>query len=86
MIFEFSGLLNLIPEETDDLLQRIDQPLTEETDQATVRFFAIDRFSFESSATREDSKRDNSVFYHLMIDVKNNKVRTKYSISCITGT
>ena len=33
-----SGLLNLIPEETDELLQRIDQPLTEETDVATVRF------------------------------------------------
>ena len=47
MIFEFSGLLNLIPEETDELLQRIDQPLTEETDQATVRFSAISKFSYE---------------------------------------
>ena len=45
MIFEFSGLLNLIPEETDELLQRIDQPLTEETDQATVKFSAISKFS-----------------------------------------
>ena len=47
MIFEFSGLLNLIPEETDELLQRIDQPLTEETDQATVRFSVISKFSYE---------------------------------------
>ena len=31
-----SGLLNLIPEETDELLQRIDQPLQEQTDTDTV--------------------------------------------------
>ena len=31
-----NGLLNLIPEETDELLQRIDQPLKEETDSETV--------------------------------------------------
>lgn len=33
-----SGLLNLIPEETDELLQRIDQPLTEEIDEQTVNY------------------------------------------------
>lgn len=32
-----SGLLNLIPDETDELLQRIDQPLTEATDVSSVR-------------------------------------------------
>ena len=42
-VSKFSGLLNLIPEETDDLLQRIDQPLTEETDQATVKLTVIRR-------------------------------------------
>jgi hypothetical protein len=33
-----SGLLNLIPEETDELLQRVDQPLEESSDpQAVIR-------------------------------------------------
>ena len=31
-----NGLLNLIPEETDELLQRVDQPLKEGTDPETV--------------------------------------------------
>jgi len=31
-----NGLLNLIPEETDELLQRVDQPLKEATDSETV--------------------------------------------------
>ena len=31
-----SGLLNLVPEETDELLQRVDQPLEEATDQVEV--------------------------------------------------
>jgi capping protein beta len=31
-----SGLLNLLPEETDELLQRVDQPLQEATCQDTV--------------------------------------------------
>ncbi len=31
-----NGLLNLIPEETDELLQRIDQPLKEAKDPETV--------------------------------------------------
>jgi capping protein beta len=31
-----NGLLNLIPEETDELLQRIDQPLKEEVDSEKV--------------------------------------------------
>ena len=35
-----SGLLNLIPEETDELLQRIDQPLQEATDSVSVSLAA----------------------------------------------
>jgi hypothetical protein len=31
-----NGLLNLIPEETDELLQRVDQPLKEATDFESV--------------------------------------------------
>ena len=31
-----NGLLNLLPEETDELLQRVDQPLKEDTDTETV--------------------------------------------------
>jgi len=31
-----TGLLNLLPEETDELLQRIDQPLTTAVDKETV--------------------------------------------------
>ena len=32
-----SGLVNLVPEETEELLQRIDQPLQEGTDNETGR-------------------------------------------------
>ena len=32
-----SGLLNLLPEDTDELLQRVDQPLEEATCKDTVR-------------------------------------------------
>jgi len=43
-----NGLLNLIPEETDELLQRVDQPLKEGTDPETVSLtlasFPISRF------------------------------------------
>ena len=31
-----SGLLNLIPQETDELLQRVDQPLEEAVDPESV--------------------------------------------------
>ena len=31
-----SGLLNLLPDETDELLQRIDQPLEESVDTSNV--------------------------------------------------
>lgn len=34
-----SGLLNLIPAETDELLQRVDQPLEEAVDSESVREF-----------------------------------------------
>ena len=33
-----NGLTNLLPEETDELLQRIDLPLQEATDSETVIF------------------------------------------------
>lgn len=36
-----NGLLNLIPDETDELLQRVDQPLKEATDSETVREYAF---------------------------------------------
>jgi len=35
-----SGMLNLLPEETDELLQRIDQPLQEAVCPDTVSYFA----------------------------------------------
>lgn len=35
-----NGLLNLIPEETEELLQRVDQPLKEATDPETVSSLA----------------------------------------------
>ena len=36
-----SGLLNLIPEETDELLQRVDQPLEESSDPQAVSFLIL---------------------------------------------
>lgn len=36
-----NGLLNLIPEETEELLQRVDQPLKEATDPETVGFIPM---------------------------------------------
>ena len=36
-----SGLLNLVPEETDELLQRVDQPLEEKVDPDTVSWWLI---------------------------------------------
>ena len=36
-----TGLLNLIPEETDELLQRIDQPLTEHTCPKTGKKYLL---------------------------------------------
>ena len=36
-----NGLLNLIPEETDELLQRVDQPLKEGTDPETVSAITV---------------------------------------------
>lgn len=35
-----TGLTNLLPDETDELLQRIDQPLQEAMDADTVRNFS----------------------------------------------
>ena len=39
-----SGLLNLLPEEADELLQRVDQPLKEILDTDTVREFILHIF------------------------------------------
>jgi hypothetical protein len=39
-----NGLLNLLPDETDELLQRVDQPLKEDTDSTTV-IILFSRFS-----------------------------------------
>ena len=36
-----SGLVNLVPEETEELLQRIDQPLQESVDKETVIIYII---------------------------------------------
>jgi capping protein beta len=36
-----SGLVNLVPEETEELLQRIDQPLQESVDKETVLIYII---------------------------------------------
>mmetsp|Transcript_1611 Transcript_1611/g.1751 ORF Transcript_1611/g.1751 Transcript_1611/m.1751 type:complete len:279 (-) Transcript_1611:191-1027(-) len=47
-----SGLLNLIPEETDELLQRIDQPLTEEIDKQTGRKFLICDYNRDGDSHR----------------------------------
>ena len=47
-----NGLLNLIPEETDELLQRIDQPLKEETCPDTVsipRISCLSNHAIDSS-------------------------------------
>jgi len=42
-----SGLLNLIPEETDELLQRIDQPLEETTDaENVIKIILVSSFIF----------------------------------------
>ena len=36
-----SGLLNLVPDETDELLQRVDQPLEESMDPESVRVMLV---------------------------------------------
>ena len=43
------GLLNLLPDETDELLQRIDQPLTEDTDPTTVMNRKMHEFIYYES-------------------------------------
>jgi len=42
IVQSLTGLLNLIPEETDELLQRIDQPLTEHTDSKGRKYLLCD--------------------------------------------
>lgn len=41
-----NGLLNLLPEETEELLQRVDQPLNEATDPDVVRFINMHFYLF----------------------------------------
>ncbi len=43
-----TGLLNLLPEETDELLQRIDQPLKSAVDRENVRVNSAHTFSHSS--------------------------------------
>lgn len=47
-----NGLLNLIPEETDELLQRVDQPLKEETDTETGRRFLLCDYNRDGDSYR----------------------------------
>lgn len=52
-----NGLLNLIPEETEELLQRVDQPLKEATDPETVSLFMENlkpTFLFYFTSNRRD--------------------------------
>jgi capping protein (actin filament) muscle Z-line, beta len=47
-----SGLLNLIPEETDELLQRIDQPLAEDVDKSTGKRFLLCDYNRDGDSYR----------------------------------
>jgi len=47
-----NGLLNLMPEETDELLQRVDQPLKEDTDTETGRKFLLCDYNRDGDSFR----------------------------------
>lgn len=47
-----NGLLNLIPEETDELLQRVDQPLKEGTDPETGRKYLLCDYNRDGDSYR----------------------------------
>mmetsp|Transcript_19073 Transcript_19073/g.19811 ORF Transcript_19073/g.19811 Transcript_19073/m.19811 type:complete len:279 (+) Transcript_19073:68-904(+) len=47
-----SGLLNLIPEETDELLQRVDQPLEESNDPQAGRAFLLCDYNRDGDSYR----------------------------------
>ena len=47
-----TGLTNLIPQETDELLQRIDQPLTEDIDVTTGRKFLLCDYNRDGDSYR----------------------------------
>eukprot|EP00428_Durinskia_dybowskii_P062663 CAMPEP_0170364984 /NCGR_PEP_ID=MMETSP0117_2-20130122/5664_1 /TAXON_ID=400756 /ORGANISM="Durinskia baltica, Strain CSIRO CS-38" /LENGTH=277 /DNA_ID=CAMNT_0010619519 /DNA_START=69 /DNA_END=902 /DNA_ORIENTATION=+ len=47
-----NGLLNLIPEETDELLQRVDQPLKEGTDSETGRKYLLCDYNRDGDSYR----------------------------------
>lgn len=59
-----NGLLNLIPDETDELLQRVDQPLTEMVDPDTGRMFLLSDYNRDGDSHR--SPWSNK--YHPSID------------------
>lgn len=47
-----NGLLNLLPEETDELLQRVDQPLQEATDSETGRQYLLCDYNRDGDSYR----------------------------------
>mmetsp|Transcript_10741 Transcript_10741/g.17522 ORF Transcript_10741/g.17522 Transcript_10741/m.17522 type:complete len:277 (+) Transcript_10741:111-941(+) len=47
-----NGLLNLIPDETDELLQRVDQPLKEENDAETGRKYLLCDYNRDGDSYR----------------------------------
>jgi len=47
-----TGLTNLLPAETDELLQRIDQPLTEDVDKATGKKFLLCDYNRDGDSYR----------------------------------
>ena len=51
-----TGLTNLLPEETDELLQRIDQPLQEATDAETGRKYLLCDYNRDGDSHRSPCK------------------------------
>lgn len=47
-----SGLINLVPELTDELLQRVDQPLKVEKDPSTGRHFIVCDYNRDGDSYR----------------------------------
>jgi capping protein (actin filament) muscle Z-line, beta len=60
-----NGFLNLLPDETEELLQRIDQPLKETTDTETVIIFSS---SFLISLNHF-LHRDENIYYAIIIEM-----------------
>ena len=47
-----NGLLNLVPSETDEILQRVDQPLKEMTDSKVNRKFLLCDYNRDGDSYR----------------------------------